>query len=86
MSKARVINTQGLLDVEVDIIKESPSVIMVDLFGEKKNFWKESGLQFGYSKILRSGNEPNRIIFKQDTKEFCWNEWYADKDIYGNES
>ena len=60
----RVINTQWMLNTEVVVIKESGSVIMVELFGEKKNFWKESGLQFGYSKIIKRGDEPNRLIME----------------------
>lgn len=63
-TKGRVINTQWLLDVEVDIIKVSPSVIMVELFGEKKNFWRKTGLQFGYSNLMRKGQEPNRLVVK----------------------
>lgn len=58
----RVVNTQWFLDTEVQVVKESPSVIMVELLGEKKNFWRGSGLQFGYSAILRRGDEPNRLI------------------------
>lgn len=58
----RVVNTQWFIDTEVQVVKESPSVIMVELLGENKNFWRESGLQFGYSAILRRGDEPNRLI------------------------
>jgi len=58
----KVINSQWLYSESATLVKETAKTMTVLVEGKKACFWKDSGLQLGHTKIVKRGDEPNRLV------------------------
>lgn len=62
MKAARVVNTQWLFREPAIIIGETKHQYIASYGGARPaRYWKKNGYQLGFSRLLRSGNEPDRL-------------------------
>ena len=57
-----VANSQWLYRQHAKLITQSEKTVTVVVDGVIRKFWRKNNFQFGYSKIIRRGDEPDRLI------------------------